>query len=434
MDYFSIGYNACCLVLQSLLQTGFLGRLTGRALKIWHYAFYFSLLIGLFWLSERLAWPNVVAIGVQVLLLYAAVGRLALGIRPAAAATAAILAVYIAQLSFGLVNSAETLLFTRFLGQKLLYLLLVLATAAAFLICAGCYLAVRRFLFMSGEAQTPYVGLLLLPGLFCFCAELYILNTAYSNVTVAPEPLETSKHLALLLVQLMGLAAMFCTLYAYRRICAGFQAQAEMQALRQAAQAQKVYIREAQLRYAQTRAFRHDIKNHLAVLAGLLQNGRLAEGSAYLQKLNGAAAELSFVYQTANPVVDILLAEKLSLAAAQGIKADVELVLPNPCAVEDFDWCVIFANALDNAINACQLVEGERTVKISGERQGDFYLLQIVNTCVNTCADDAPLPPWGIGLTNIKTVAEKYHGAVLTEKTAETFSLHVLLNVAPVQQ
>lgn len=47
----------------------------------------------------------------------------------------------------------------------------------------------------------------------------------------------------------------------------------------------------------------------------------------------------------------------------------------------------------------------------------------------NTCSDE-PLPPAGTGLSNIQSVADKYHGAMLTEKTGRHFSLHVLLNIS----
>ena len=93
--------------------------------------------------------------------------------------------------------------------------------------------------------------------------------------------------------------------------------------------------------------------------------------------------------------------------------------------MDDFDLCVIFANALDNAINACQAIQGAKLIRVRGERQGDFYMLAFENTC-----SDEPLPPAGTGLSNIKAVAEKYHGAMLTEKSGQQFSLHVLLNIS----
>ncbi|WP_350340274.1 GHKL domain-containing protein [Candidatus Merdisoma sp. JLR.KK006] len=36
----------------------------------------------------------------------------------------------------------------------------------------------------------------------------------------------------------------------------------------------------------------------------------------------------------------------------------------------------------------------------------------------------------GTGLSNIKAVTEKYHGAMLTEKIERRFSLNVLLNIS----
>ena len=53
-------------------------------------------------------------------------------------------------------------------------------------------------------------------------------------------------------------------------------------------------------------------------------------------------------------------------------------------------------------------------------------------TFENTCSDK-PLPPAGTGLSNIKAVAEKYHGALLTEKNGRQFYLSVLLNISALQ-
>ena len=123
-------------------------------------------------------------------------------------------------------------------------------------------------------------------------------------------------------------------------------------------------------------------------------------------------------------MVDILLGEKLGLS--KEIEAEVSLVLPKPCGIDDFDLCVLFANALDNAIAACRAHDGAKTIRISGKRQGDFFMLAFENTC-----SDAPLPPAGTGLSNIKAVAEKYRGALLTEKNGHRYCLSVLLNVSP---
>ena len=50
---------------------------------------------------------------------------------------------------------------------------------------------------------------------------------------------------------------------------------------------------EAQTRYEKTRAFRHDLQNHLFVLDGLLSAGRTEEARRYLEKLEAASAALA---------------------------------------------------------------------------------------------------------------------------------------------
>ncbi len=424
MDYFGSCLEALCLIGQSIMHIAFVSRLTGKKQKPWHFALYLCLLCIIELLPLPSALSGVLAISANLLVLYA-MNRFALKNRPSVSLVSAIFAIYISQFSFGIVNSAETLVFPHVIGTTKLYLLILLAVLISFGICACCYGIVLKHLSLAEQSQTPCVEVLLFPGLFFLAAELYILQTSYTVLNFPLSLRETGKHGALLLLQVLGLGALLCTLYAYRRLRRSLQTQAALQSLAQEAQAQKIYIAEAQMRYEQTKAFRHDIKNHLSVLDGLLKDKKLEESRAYLQNLKAASAALSFPCQTGNPVVDIMLGEKLGLARANGISAEVSLLLPGSWGIDDFDLCVIFANALDNAIHACEKARGAASIRISGERQGDFYLLVFENTC-----SDEPLPPAGTGLSNIKSVADKYHGAMLAEKTGRHFSLTVLLNIS----
>lgn len=424
MDSFSLCLDVFCLAGQSVLHLLFSAWLTRKKPKAWHVAAYFFLLCILEGLSVRIAFIGSGAVAVQLLILYG-MNRLALGNRRVISGVTAVLALYISQLSFGVINSVQALLFPALVGKPLLYPLLLLATLAAFMLgVCGC-IAVGKCLSLTQEDPLPYSGLLLFPGLFFFMVEGYILYTSYSVLPPALSPAESGKHAALLFLQILGWGALLCTLYAYRHIRRSLETQTALLSLTQAAEAQKVYIAEAQMRYEQTKAFRHDIQNHLSVLRGLLDGGKAQEAKAYLQKLETASASLSFPYQTGHPVVDILLSEKLGLAKVQGIAAEASLLLPQPCGIEDVDLCVLFANALDNAVCACQSAQGEKAIRIRGERQGDFYRLEFENTC-----SPQPLPPRGTGLSNIQRVAEKYHGAMRTEKTDRCFSLQVLLNIS----
>lgn len=420
MDWFMICLNGLSLAAQSFLYMAFLCRLTGRRGRARQFALYLLLLSGIEAVFSAAGWGAPAAMAAALAALYA-MSRLALRNRPVPSCTAALLAVYVFQMAAGMVNSVEAVFYPHVSKGLPLYVLIVLAVLVSIALCALCYGLVLRLLPL-GEDE-PNLGLLLLPGLFFLAVELYILETAYSRLSRSPEP--PGRHLTLLALQALGLAALLCTLYAYRRACRGVRAQAELDLLSQSVQAQRTYVAEAQARYEKTRAFRHDLQNHLAVLDGLLSAGRTEEARRYLGKLEAASGALAPPCRTGEAAVDALLGEKLALAEARGIPAEVSLRLPEDGALDAFDLCVIFANALDNALRAAAGAEGEPFLRVRGERQGDFYRLEFENSCVA-----GPPPEPGTGLRNIRAAAEKYGGAVAYEQSGGRFRLDVLLNIS----
>lgn len=416
MDWFSLCLDAATIAIQSVLHIAFLCRLTERKPRPAYFAGYLLLLSGIQGICSAAGWTGVPAVGTGLLALYG-ISRLALKNKPALSWTAAVMAVYIYQLSFGAVNALEAVAAPRLERGWQLYALVSLSALAAPVLCGACYELVSRLLTLKEEA----LELLLLPGLFLFAVELYILETAYDGVPFSPEA--PGKHLALFFLQLLGLVALLCTLCAWRRACQGIRDRAALDTLTQSCRAQRVYVAEARARYEKTKAFRHDLQNHLTVLNGLLCAGKTEEGCRYLQKLETAASPLSPPCRTGSLEVDVMLGEKLALARSRGIEAEAFLRLPE--GADGFDLCVIFANAMDNAVEACLEVEGERFIRISGQRQGDFYRLEFENSCA-----PGPPPKPGTGLSNIKAVAEKYGGAVLAERSGGRFRLDVLLNIS----
>lgn len=422
MDWFGLCLDSVNLIAQSILHIGFTCRFSGKNVKAWYVLVYFFLLCLIEVGSRRFSLGGIFAVSLQLVVLYG-INRLAVRNQRAVSWASAIFAVYVLQLSFGIINSVEGIVFPYItIGIPLFYLLLIFAFLAAFLLCICCYIVVLSCLSLNEETQNPYIWILLLSGFFFFSTELYLLQTAYHYIPVRRE---TGKHLILLVMQVLGLGALIGTLYAYQRACRDAEAQSALSSLRQAAHSQRIYVAEAQARYEKTQAFRHDINNHFSVLNGLLNTGQTEKAKNYLKKLETAASSLAFLYQTGNPVLDVLLGEKLELARLNEIESDVSFILPKSCRADDFDLCVIFANALDNAIKACQQVQGRRFIAVKGELQGDFYMLEFKNSCL-----PEPILPMGTGLFNIKAAVQKYHGAMLTEQKDGCFFLHVLIDIS----
>ena len=421
MDLFLFWLNLILIVAESGLLYAFAGRFTGKERKAWQYVIYLLVLL----LGDRAAaalGSHLLALGGSLLALYG-VNRFFYHNNRPISSIVALLAFYVSQLSFGVVNSLKVLLTNRMMDWRLHVLADFISMLLALTLCACCFGLILRWFSLREDRRDPYPWTLLLPALFFFAVEFFIMSFAPGALTA--ELSVNSQILALLALQLLGMGAFLSALCAYKQTCDGFRAQVSLASLKQEAHAQRAYVTEAQMRYEQTRAFRHDIKNHLSVLNGLLKSGDYEQAHSYLQTLDAVTEDLSLPFHTGSPVVDILLRDKLGLAKAEGIEAEVSLSLPQPCGVEELDFCVIFSNALDNAIQACKQVEGPKSIRITGERQCDFFMLEFENTC-------APGPDivMGTGLSNIKAVAEKYSGAMTMEKAAATFRLNVLLNIS----
>lgn len=424
MDWFSLCLDILVITAQGVLHMGFVCRLTKRTCRPWYAAGYVLLLMGIEAAGDFYRVGEAAARVVQLLALYG-MSRFLLKNKSAVSWTAAVLAVYITQLSFGMINSVEAIVIVPAVRGPWLYGLLLLMTAAAFAIWTVCGRLVLKWLTPEADGQLPYMALLLLPSLFLFSAELYIVRTAYASVPVAFSWAEAGRHLVLLCLQAMGLGALCCMLYAWRGVCRAWHAQAALASLEQAVHAQKACVAQARLRYEGTQAFRHDIRNHLSVLKGLLEAGKTEEAKRYLAKTEAVSASLSYSCHTGNPVADVLLEEKLAVARAAQIETDVTLQLPSSCGIDDFDWCVLLANALDNATAGCKAVPcGRRYLCVEGRFQGTFYFLSVENSCRE---DLQGAPAEGTGLANIRAAAGKYGGTVRAAAAGGVFRLELLL-------
>lgn len=246
----------------------------------------------------------------------------------------------------------------------------------------------------------------------------------YVTITEGSKITENTTHYLFLAIQLLELASLFCIMFAYRKLLQNFHLSTELSLLEQEEHSLNQYVEEAKAHYDKTKAFRHDIRNHITVVKELLQKEKTEQAFNYIKDMENLTGELSFPYSTNNPVADILMGNKLGLAKNMGIDVSCSLRLPYPCFVRDIDFCIILSNALDNAIHACKNMDSStaKYIYVTGCMQGDFIMLEIENSFQGN-----GLFQKGTGLSNIKTIAEKYHGAMSIKTQDTSFTLSVLL-------
>ncbi len=343
----------------------------------------------------------------------------------------AALAIEIMQLCFGILNSLLSALYPLLsdFDQNAVGISFMLAgNAASLLLTAFFYCIVARYFSYCEITEIHYLFLVLIPILMIFIMDEYISSFIYGLVVTDESGVSVYvNHAQMLTIQLLGMASLFCILFAYKKLLQSFRLATKLSLLQQEEHSLSQYVEEAKARYEKTKAFRHDVKNHLAVIKSLLQNGETKQALDYMGDMEDITQELSFPCSTNNPAADILVGNKLGIAKSMGIDALCSLTLPCTCGLRDIDVCIILSNALDNAIHACRAMDesADKYIHVTGRVQGDFLFMEIENSF----QEKGPLKK-GTGLANIKAVTEKYHGAMSIKTTGAAFILHVLLIIS----
>lgn len=214
---------------------------------------------------------------------------------------------------------------------------------------------------------------------------------------------------------------------------------------RESTEYQKAYI-EAELSHFQqykaaqeeTRRFRHDIKNNLLCINDLLAQGKAEEGRKYLETLLGQVHSLSQKYVSGDEMLDSIISSKAHIMEKAYIDFSVEGVIAGELNIEAMDICSIFANALDNAIEASSAVNTEeRFIKITIRSTSKLWLIRISNPVIqnvdtkklfkNGFTTKKDKKHHGIGTFNIKRTVEKYGGVAEAECKDNIFSLEIVL-------
>ena len=209
----------------------------------------------------------------------------------------------------------------------------------------------------------------------------------------------------------------------------------------QQVRAMKKRLEEAENFYGSIRRVRHEMKNHMANIKGLAGAGEYGEIEEYVRRMDETMQELEYKYVTGNAVTDVIINDKCRRAEKAGIRFDADFRYGGEIPV--FDMGIILNNLLDNAIEACEKLEtGKGFVRLSLKRKKQFLILYVENSFDGAVpiSKGSPLPPTtkqsilpgiitehGIGLENVRDIAERYFGGVNIKVKGDVFHVTVML-------
>ena len=183
--------------------------------------------------------------------------------------------------------------------------------------------------------------------------------------------------------------------------------------------------------------FRHDYNNQRLVVINLLENNEVDSALALLRERSAVDRAQGEQFDTGNVVLDALLNEKRAAADAVNAKIEFDGVVPSGL-LSLTDLCVIFGNALDNAIEACAKCSHEiKVISVHSTFSTGYLFVSIENPVaadvriggnhVATTKDNKG--SHGIGLRSIKTAVERNSGEMKLSCADKLFTVEIVLDL-----
>jgi sensor histidine kinase regulating citrate/malate metabolism len=167
------------------------------------------------------------------------------------------------------------------------------------------------------------------------------------------------------------------------------------------------------------RILRHDMHHNAQMLSSLIKNKELDSASQILAQLDNSLESTLPIVFCKNPVINSSLLVYISRAQKENIKINSEIDIPQNIPWNSSDIAILFANVLENAINAsCKQQNGSKEIQITTKYIDKKLAIEVKNRFdrdVLFNKDNMPVTmeaEHGIGMSSIYTIVSKYHGYV----------------------
>ena len=185
----------------------------------------------------------------------------------------------------------------------------------------------------------------------------------------------------------------------------------------------------------ETRALRHDFRQHILVISQLSSAGKFSELQDYLSQFK-ETADKSYTGYCDNIAVDAIASYYAGFAESQDTRIDWEMNLPKDLPLREAEYCVILGNLLENSLRAVkELPKERRYVNVISSLLSDTIIgISVDNPYRGTmkfgrnglpCSDREG---HGIGLLSVLNTVKRYDGSMNVKAEKNIFSVDIVLH------
>ncbi|WP_300966959.1 sensor histidine kinase [uncultured Clostridium sp.] len=196
----------------------------------------------------------------------------------------------------------------------------------------------------------------------------------------------------------------------------------------------KLSNKEVMDMYTKMMGWKHDFKNHISTIKGLLELGTEKEVISYIDEMNERINDIDNKIYTDNVLINSILVNKLKVTKKYDIKIDLNIRINKKINISNIDICIILGNLLDNSIEACIITEGYKYIDLNIISENNRFIIKISNTTNGKLKyiDGKFLSTknkgiHGIGLNQVDEVVKKYNGYINRKHENNIFTTYLMI-------
>ncbi|MDE7138880.1 MAG: GHKL domain-containing protein, partial [Ruminococcus sp.] len=226
-----------------------------------------------------------------------------------------------------------------------------------------------------------------------------------------------------------------CVFYVVNEATVGYENQYELEKIKLKNQIQADHYDELNRTYVETRCLIHDINKHINAIEELSKNCNFHEATEYTEKLKEEIQKRKKLFECSNKILNAVINQKISLAESKGITVTFDIKNVILDFMKDTDVTAIFANILDNAIEACEEVTENKFISIKISHFNNFVYIDLANSYSGKIlkSNDRFLTTkkdhMGYGMISIQRTLEKYNGYMNTEPKDKEFMINIVIPI-----
>lgn len=180
----------------------------------------------------------------------------------------------------------------------------------------------------------------------------------------------------------------------------------------------------------QNRELIHDTKHHFLVVQEYLKNEEYGNLQKYVTQISDEFQRTVPKVYTGIKILDFILEQKRVVAQKAGIRYEIDTMLLTGIPTTEQETCALFDNLLDNAIEACCLVETEeKWIEIQINQSNQLLSIEVLNTfeipCIRkqgvfeTIKEERSVH--GYGIKSMRRIVDKHQGLIAYEEKEKIF-------------